>query len=89
MSWGSKKQPTIAWSTIETEYKTVANISCELLWIQSLLKEFAIFLSKPPILWCDNLSVTYLSVNPMLYARTKHVKLDYHFVRKMVAAKTL
>ena len=32
------------------------------------------------MLWCDNMSATYQSANPIFYAYTKHVEVDYHFV---------
>jgi len=33
------------------------------------------------------LGATYLSVNPVFHTRTKHVEVDYHFVRDKVVAK--
>ncbi|GKC38766.1 gag/pol polyprotein, partial [Tanacetum coccineum] len=53
--------------------------------LQALLHELCIRSSSTPILWCDNLGATYLSANPIFRARTKHVEIDYHFVREKVA----
>ncbi|KAF5458503.1 hypothetical protein F2P56_022526 [Juglans regia] len=84
-----QKQPTIARSSTEAEYKAFANTARELIWLQSLFGQLGLFLPDPPTLWCDNLGATYMSVNPMLHSCTKHVELDYYFVRDRVAAKSL
>jgi hypothetical protein len=52
----------------------------EVMWIQALLQKLGCQSSKIPSLWCDNLSVTFLIVNPVFHAHTKHIELDYHFV---------
>ena len=84
ISWSSRKQATVSRST-EAEYKAMANATAEVIWIQTLLRELGI--KSPPVarLWCDNIGTTYLSANPVFYARTKHVEVDYHFVRERVA----
>jgi hypothetical protein len=35
-------------------------------------------------LLCDNMGVKYISSNPVFHARTKHIEVDYHFVRERV-----
>ncbi|GAA0167018.1 hypothetical protein LIER_43778 [Lithospermum erythrorhizon] len=37
------------------------------------------------VAYCDNLAATYLAYNPVMYSRTKHINIDYHFVRKKLA----
>jgi histone deacetylase 1/2 len=89
ISWSARKQPTISRSSIEAEYKALANATTKLMWIQKLMKGLKI--SHPPIarLWCDNIGARYLSANPVFHARTKHIEIDFHFVSERVAQKLL
>lgn len=89
ISWSSRKQPTVARSSTEAEYKALANGTAEATWIQSLLKDLGVHQPRPPVLWCDNLGATYLTANPIFHARTKHIEVDFHFVREKVAMGAL
>ena len=89
ISWSSKKQPTVARSSTQSEYRSMAITTCEIAWLSILIKELKISQKHPPILWCDNLGATYLTANPLFHARTKHTAIDFHFVREKVAAKQL
>ncbi|GKC78699.1 retrovirus-related pol polyprotein from transposon TNT 1-94 [Tanacetum coccineum] len=85
ISWTARKQRTVSHSSTEAEYKALADTVAELTWLQALLNELGIRSSSTPILWCDNLGVTYLSANPIFHALTKHVEIDYHFIQENVA----
>jgi hypothetical protein len=89
VAWSSRKQPTVSRSSTEAQYKSVANATAEIMWIQGLLKELGVYLCRAPTLQCDNLGATYLAVNPVFHACTKHIEVDYHFVRERVARKAL
>ena len=67
----------------------MANATTEITWIESFLKESFISPPPSPVILCDNLSTTYLVVNPLLHTHTKHVEIDYHFVRERVAQNLL
>jgi histone deacetylase 1/2 len=89
VSWSARKQATVSRSSTEAEYKSLANATAEIIWVQSILAEIGVPQPKVACLWCDNLGATYLSVNPVFHARTKHIEIDFHFVRERVANKLL
>jgi hypothetical protein len=76
-------------SSTEAKYKSLANATTELIWVEALLKELGVKLRQKPCLWCDNLGDTFLSANPVFHARTKHIEIDFHFVRERVARNLL
>ena len=89
ISWSSRKQSIVSRSSTEAEYKAVADATAELIWIQVLLRELGISQTREPSLWCDNIGATYLSANPIFHRRTKHVEVDYHFIRERVSSRQL
>jgi hypothetical protein len=89
ISWSARKQATVSRSSTEAEYKSLANATAEMIWVQKLLTELKIPHARVAQLWCDNIGATYLSRNPVFHARTKHIEIDFHFVRERVAQKLL
>ncbi|GKC87419.1 ribonuclease H-like domain-containing protein [Tanacetum coccineum] len=86
LSWSSNRQSTLSRCSAETEYRGVANAVAETCWLRNLLRELHIHLSAATLVYCVNVSIVYLSFNPVQHQRTKHIKTDIHFVRDLVAA---
>jgi len=85
ISWSSKRQPTLSRSSAEAEYRGVANVVSESCWIHNLLLVLHFPIRHATLVYCDNVSVIYLSSNPVQHQRTKHIEMDIHFVREKVA----
>ena len=89
ISWNSKKQSSTSRSSCESEYRALAQCSCEAVWIRRLLEELRFLDEKPTYLYCDNQSSIKLSYNPVFHERSKHFEIDYHFTRKKVEDNTI
>nr|GEY60432.1 ribonuclease H-like domain-containing protein [Tanacetum cinerariifolium] len=70
---------------LQAEYRGVANAVAETCWLRNLLRELHTPLSSATLVYCDNISAVYLSYNPLQHQRTKHIEIDIHFVRDLVA----
>ncbi|GKD05478.1 ribonuclease H-like domain-containing protein, partial [Tanacetum coccineum] len=86
LSWFSKCQSTPSRFSDEAEYHGVANAVAESCWLGNLLRELHNPLTSATLVYCDNVSVVYLSCNPVQHQCTKHIEIDIHFVRDLVAA---
>jgi hypothetical protein len=54
-----------------------------------VLRDIRLTLARPPTLYCDNLSSLYLTVNLVFRGRSKHIAVDYHYIREKVAIGAL
>ncbi|XP_020684500.1 uncharacterized protein LOC110101076, partial [Dendrobium catenatum] len=81
ISWTAKKQTTVARSSTESEYRSLAALTADVIWLRRLLTDFGIHQNTPTTIYCDNTSAIALANNPVFHARTKHIEIDHRFVR--------
>ncbi|KAH9652496.1 protein kinase domain-containing protein [Citrus sinensis] len=89
ISWKTKKQNVVSRSTAEAEYRSLADLSCELQWLRALFADLGHLQHDPMTVYCDNQSALYIAENPVYHERTKHIELDCHFVRERVQSNLL
>nr|GEX19190.1 ribonuclease H-like domain-containing protein [Tanacetum cinerariifolium] len=65
LSWSAKCQVTLSHSSVEAEYRGVANVVAKTSWIHNLLCELHTPLFTPTLVYCDNVSAVYMSTNPV------------------------
>ncbi|XP_073148775.1 retrovirus-related Pol polyprotein from transposon TNT 1-94 isoform X1 [Henckelia pumila] len=83
VSWVSKLQTVVALSTTEAEYMAATQACKEAIWIKRLLEELGHKQEKIP-LFCDSQSALHIARNPVFHSRTKHIGVQFHFVREVV-----
>ncbi|WVZ53867.1 hypothetical protein U9M48_004755 [Paspalum notatum var. saurae] len=80
VSWSSRKQASVSLSTTEAEYIATASCCSQLLWMKATLSDFGLRFGKIPLL-VDSTSAISVAKNPVLYSRTKHIDVRFHFLR--------
>ncbi|GJT49452.1 ribonuclease H-like domain-containing protein [Tanacetum coccineum] len=86
VSWKSKKQATLSRSFAEAEYRSMAFVVCEVMWIVKILKDLKFSSNIPAILFCDNSSAIQIAANPVMHEKTKYFDIDVHLIREKVAS---
>jgi len=89
VSWKSKKQNVVARSSAEAEYREMASLTCEFIWVKQFLQEIGFFNIQPMKMYCDNQAALHIASNPVFHERTKHIEIDYHFIREKVMTKEI
>jgi hypothetical protein len=83
ISWMSKKHMVVAFSTTKDKYMAVTHGRKEAVWLQRLCSGIR-FKQRAMKVSCDSQSTIFLAKNHAYHSKTKHIDVQYHFVRDMV-----
>lgn len=86
ISWLSKKQPTVATSSCEAEYRAAFTATVECVWLRRLYADLGLEQHASTSILTDSMSALAVAKNPVFHARTKHIEVHYHYVRERLAA---
>ncbi|XP_028554742.1 uncharacterized protein LOC110100908 [Dendrobium catenatum] len=84
ISWSVKKQITAAKSSTEAEYRALSAATSEAIWLRRLADELQLSQAAPTTIHCDNISAIAIAKNSVFHARTKHIEIDYQFIRQHI-----
>lgn len=81
MAWKTKKQKTVSRSSAEVEYRTMAHLTSQLIWLKRVLADLGVMHTEPMLMFSDSKFAIHIGTNPVFHERTKHIEIDCHFVR--------
>eukprot|EP00253_Pinus_taeda_P018991 PITA_18991 len=86
VSWMSKKQYVAALSTTKAEYMAATHARKEVVWLHILCPSMGLVQGAIRIDY-DSQTAIFLEKNPAYNSKTKHIDVQYHFVRDMIEDK--
>ena len=87
VSWSSKKQRTVSTSTTEAEYIALGHAAREAVWIRRFINEMNLEAVENLTLYGDNEMSIALTKNAESQHQTKHIDVQYHYIRELVNKK--
>jgi hypothetical protein len=84
ISWKSKGQERVAYSSTEAEYIAMSDASKEIMFIIQLLQQMNLKVKLPATLHVDNIGAIYLSSSQMSSQRTKHIDIRHHGIKEYI-----
>lgn len=86
ISWRSKKQDSVAMSSMEAEYIAASEAAKEAVWLKEFLSTLKIIDSarKPVMVYCDNQAAIKVSRHPRFHSKSKHIEGRYHYIRDVI-----
>ena len=89
ISWASQRQKMVALSVGEAEYMELASTGRQAAWLRSFSGEIGYPIHEPTPLCLDNQAAIFLTINPAVERRTKHIDIRHHYIREQYEEKVI
>jgi transposase InsO family protein len=84
VTWSSKRQATVALSTVEAEYVAMSRCAQQMVWMHSWLDEVEVEYSVPGLIRGDNRGAVALTKNTKDHGKVKHIDIRHHYIRELL-----
>ena len=84
VTWSSKRQTSVALSTVEAEYVVMSRCAQQMVWMQSWLDEVDIEHSLPGLIKGDNCGAIALTKNTKDHGKVKHIDIRHHYIHDLL-----
>ena len=84
ISWFSRKQSSVALSTVDADYIATCSASCEAIWLRKLMSGLFNLELDTTVILCDNQSCIKMTENPVFHDRSKRIEIWYFYIRDMM-----
>jgi len=89
VSWVSKRQETVALSTVEAEYMAFTRATQQALWLTKFMEEIRMPQQTPICIFGDNTGAIANTQNDKNHRCTKHINVKHHFVKEKVVMQAV
>jgi hypothetical protein len=86
ISWSSRRQRTVALSTMEAEYMSLSSAAQEVIALGRLMTALRIHVVRPVPIRVDNQAAIAFADDPTNPSRARHIDIRRHFAREVAAA---
>ena len=91
IAWKTRRQPTVALSSCESEYIALCAAAQEAVYLSSLFNGLGVSheFAEPVVMHVDNQGTIALAKNPVHHNRSKHIDIKFHYIRECVRNKKI
>ena len=89
VTWSSKRQATVALSTVKAEYVALSRCGQQMAWMHSWLDEVDIEYSQPGVIKGDSRGAITLTKNTKDHGKIKHIDIRHHYIRELIHSGTI
>ena len=89
VTWSSKRQATVALSTVEAEYVAMSRCAQQMTWMQTWLDEVEVEHMLPGIIKGDSRGAIALSKTTKDHGKVKHIDIRHHYLHELVKSKSI
>src|SRR6266540_1654107 len=87
VTWSSRRQATIALSTVEAEYVAMSRCAQQMVWMQMWLDEVEIVHAMPGVVKGDSQGAIALAKTTKDHGKVKHIDIHHHYLRELVKSE--